>query len=230
MRIHVLQHVPFEGLAAIDPILNRLDADIVPVHLFDGDKAPPADATDAVIVLGGPMSVDDDPIYPWLGDEKRFLRDIIARNVPLLGICLGAQLIADALGAEVRKNPEPEIGWFPISKLPGADSTAIGRALPDQMTVFHWHGDTFGIPDGAIPLYQSQACRNQGFGIGNRIVGLQFHFEMTPDAVAGLVDHAADDLIEAPYVQTRDQLLADEQHFFENGLALESLVTTWLSK
>ena len=230
MRIHALQHVPFEGLAAIGPILNRPGTDVVPVHLFAGDKPPPADATDAVIVLGGPMSVDDDPVYPWLGDEKRFLRDSIARDVPLLGICLGAQLIADALGAAVRKNPEPEIGWFPISKRQGADNAAIGRALPDQMTVFHWHGDTFDIPDGAIPLYQSEACRNQGFAVGKRIVGLQFHFEMTPDAVADLVAHAADALIDAPYVQTRDQLLADEQYFIENGLALESLVKTWLSK
>ncbi len=230
MRIHALQHVPFEGLAAIGPVLDRLGSDVVSVRLFAGDRLPSADETDAVIVMGGPMGVDDGQAHPWLGNEKHFLRDVIDRDIPLLGICLGAQLIASALGAKVGKNPEPEIGWFPISKRPEADRTAIGQALPDQLTVFHWHGDTFDLPDDAVPLYHSEACRNQGFVAGRNIVGLQFHFEMTRDAVAGLVAHAADELVDAPYVQTRDQLLANERHFVENGLALESLVTTWLSK
>lgn len=230
MDIHYLQHVPFEGLGAIEGLMDNLGVALTPVRLYRGELPPPATRPQAVIVLGGPMGVSDATRYPWLAAEKRFLRSVLDRDTPVLGICLGAQLIADALGAAVYRNAQPEIGWFSIQRRPEARRSRLGRVLPERLTVFHWHADTFDVPPGAIALYASEACQNQGFVLDERIVGLQFHFEMTPHAVANLVEHSASDLVEAPFVQGRKKLLHRDAPYRENEAALRTLLNGWLAR
>lgn len=229
MHLYYLQHVAHEGLGAIEDLVKDLGVKLTPVRLYQGELPPRSSEMEALIVMGGPMGVADDDDYPWLTDEKRFLQEMLERDIPMLGICLGAQLIAHALGANVHRNPEPEIGWFPIQQRPEAQISTIGQSLPNQLTVFHWHGDTFDIPNRGIPLYSSVACRNQGFIFEERIIGLQFHFEMTPQSVADLVTHADADLINAPFVQKKEQILRSNAPFAENRHALKTMLSAWLS-
>ena len=170
------------------------------------------------------MGVHDEERYPWLAAEKQFISDAIDQGKRVLGICLGAQLLAQLLGAPVTRNRWLEIGWFPIEKRPEAAASAIGRGLPERLTAFHWHGDTFGIPDGAIPLYRSQACENQGFIFEERVVGLQFHLETTPASAAALVRNAADELISAPFVQSAREILGDSHDYAALNQAMASLL------
>jgi GMP synthase-like glutamine amidotransferase len=145
-----------------------------------------------LIVLGGAMSANDGEKFPFLIAELDWLRKAVRRNLPTLGICLGAQILAKALGAEVYRNAQPEIGWFEIELLPdaGNDRLFCGRAAKE--TVFHWHNDTFDLPAGAVQLAQSAACRQQAFRFGKNAYALQFHVEMVPDLMElWLREHAA---------------------------------------
>ena len=204
MHAHYFQHVPFEGLGAIEPWLLERGFKITRTAFFAGESPPSPENIDFLIVMGGPMSVNDEAIHPWLAGEKAFLRSLLATGKPVLGICLGAQLIASALGASVYRNSEPEIGWFPLEGLTVAD----GFGFPERFTAFHWHGETFDLPDGAIPLARTEACENQAFRLGDRVIGLQFHLETTSESAAALVEHCADELVEAPWIQDPDALLS----------------------
>lgn len=228
MRIFSIHHVPFEGLGAIGPEIRRLGHAATPVRLYAGEPLPDPARPQALIVMGGPMGVDDEADFPWLAPEKRFLDAILERGIPVLGVCLGAQLLAQALGATVRKNPHTEIGWFPIWRDPQATRSPIGACLPEEMTVFHWHGDTFDIPGGARRLCSSQACPNQGFVLDERVVGLQFHLETTPQVAQELVELCADRLVPAPFVQTAEQILFPEAPYAENEAVLGRILAQWL--
>jgi GMP synthase-like glutamine amidotransferase len=188
MRAHVLQHVPFEGPGSIGPWLERHGATVTTTRFFELEPLPEASDVDFVVALGGPMSANDEARLPWLVAEKRFLRDVIGREVPVLGVCLGAQLIAGSLGARVYRNPQKEIGWFPIT----TEADALG--LRDGLRVFHWHGET---------------CRHQAFRIGRHVIGLQFHLETTPAGARALVEHCRAELVPGPYVQTERAILAE---------------------
>ena len=213
MRVHTLQHVPFEGLAALEPALRAAGHEIAVTRLFAGEPLPSPDALDWLVVLGGPMSVHDESVHAWLAPEKRLVRRCIERERALLGICLGAQLIAEALGARVTRNREPEIGWFPIELAPGAEASRFGRALPPSAVAFHWHGETFEMPRGAVPLARSEACENQAFAFGERVLALQFHLETTPAAAASLIEHCKDELTPGRFVQAPEAMLADPARF-----------------
>jgi GMP synthase-like glutamine amidotransferase len=182
-RVLAFRHVPFEGLGRIEAALaaHRLDADYADLYLLD---APPVDAEayDALIFMGGPMSVNDD--LPYLRGEEGLIRDAIRRGIPVLGICLGSQLIAHALGVEVRRCARKEIGWFDIELTPAARRDPLFAGLANREIVFHWHGETFDLPEGAVLLASSERCRNQAFRLGESVYGLQFHPEVTPGMIA----------------------------------------------
>jgi GMP synthase-like glutamine amidotransferase len=206
MRVHVLQHVPFEGLGSIEAWLSHRGARVSYTRFFESAQLPPLADIDFVIVLGGPMSVNDERQLSWLRDEKHFIAEAIASNKVVLGICLGAQLIASALGARVYPGPEKEIGWFPVFAEPVVSGTFV---FPEYTEVFHWHGETFDLPSAAICLATSNACRNQAFQIGERVIGLQFHLETTPKSAEAIITHCVNELLpQSRYIQTESALLA----------------------
>lgn len=229
MHVLVFQHVPFEDLGAMAPWLDEHGARVQVIHQYEPDSGllPELSAVDLVIVLGGPMSVHDTTKYPWLDAEKAYIRSALHAKTPMLGLCLGAQLIAEQLSATVQKNHLPEIGWWPVywhraaqsiwpeqlsAMIPTAEdpvALTVAHSIEEVTRVFHWHGETFDLPDEAQSIAHSQACANQGFMYRNHVVGLQFHLEMTPDTVARLLREGADDLIESPYVATEQQIKSE---------------------
>ena len=201
MKLHWFQHVPFEGLGIIEDWANAHRAELSCTRLFVDEKPPAIDSFDGLIVMGGPMGIHDHGEHPWLVAEKEFIKQAIDAGKTVLGICLGAQLIADVLGATVYPGPQKEIGWFPVQRAANAP-----KLLPRELTVFHWHGDTFDLPRGAIRLASSAACENQGFIYNDRVVGLQFHMETTPGSMEALIENCGHELVDAPGIQTSEQM------------------------
>ena len=212
MRAHYLQHVPFEGLGSIEAWLRSAGYAISCTPFYSSTVLPSVEDIDFLVVMGGPMSVNDEADYPWLVEEKEFIRQFIATGKPVVGICLGAQLIACAMGGAVFANKEKEIGWFPITSVDsrGAD---IFR-FPESMTVFHWHGETFSLPPGSIRIAESAGCENQAFQLGNNVVGLQFHLETTPQSAQDIVANCSDELVAGKYIQSEQEILSipDQQY------------------
>ena len=213
MRIHYLQHVFFEDLSSIDLILRVKGHELTATHLYEGKQLPLVKEIDWLIVMGGPMGTYDEAKYPWLKAEKLFIKQAIESNKIVFGICLGAQLIAEVLGAKVYQNKHREIGWFDIIRSPEVDGTILSKVIPDQMEVFHWHGDTFDIPQGAKAIAASEACLNQGFIMDNRIVAFQFHLETTLQSASALINNCRDEMDKSQYVQTENEILSDNQRF-----------------
>ena len=225
--VQVLQHVPFEGPGSIGDWLEAQRADADVTRLFAGDPLPRADEIGALIALGGPMSVNDEDALPWLRPEKQLVRDVVARGIPVLGVCLGAQLIASALGARVYRGSAPEIGWFPVQGVPGV---APCFQFPPESLVFHWHGETFDLPDGAVRLARSAACENQAFQVGQNVVALQFHLETTLANVTSLVEHCRNELVPGPYVQSeRDLRTAPAERYAAINRSMQELLAYLLA-
>ncbi|MCW8859775.1 MAG: type 1 glutamine amidotransferase [Deltaproteobacteria bacterium] len=213
MNVHYLQHVPFEGLGSIEPILTAKGHRLTSTQLYRGEQLPDLDTFDWLIVMGGPMGIHEAFEYPWLGAEKEFIKQTIQNGKLVLGICLGAQLIADALGAQVRHHHQREIGWFDISCDPQSATSILAAAFPQKVEVFHWHGDSFDIPPEAVPLASSAACNNQGFIYADRVLALQFHLETTAASAQALIDNSGDELDGSDYVQTAPMMLANPERF-----------------
>ncbi len=203
MRVHVLQHVPFEGLAGIQRWLEAQGARVTATRFYENPALPALDQVDFVVALGGPMSVNDEAELPWLVDEKQFVRDAVAADKAVLGVCLGAQLISSALGGVVAPGPFKEVGWFPIRAVQSQGTFEF----PEELEVFHWHGETFSLPDGAQLLAESPGCKHQAFQLGRRVVGLQFHLEMTEASIERIVDNCRNDLTPGRYVARESELL-----------------------
>ena len=213
MKVHVLQHLPFEDLGNIDPNLKARGAEISYTRFFENPHLPALDGIDMVIAMGGSMSVNDEQKLPWLKLEKQFIRDAIKRDISVLGICLGAQLIASALGARVYRNPHKEIGWFPIRRIAAPDGNF---ALPQECLVFHWHGETFDLPEGSVRLAESDACRNQAFQLKRNVIGLQFHLETNSYNASALLENFRKDLRPGPYVQSETEIRAVPAAFYQS--------------
>lgn len=215
MRIHYLQHVPFEGLGSIENWAITRGHTLSLTRLYAGDPLPPLDRFELLVVMGGPMSIHDEADYPWLKAEKWFIQQVIDSGKPILGICLGAQLLADTLGGKVAAAGFREIGWFPITLDQEFADSNLGQRLPNPIQAFHWHGETFTLPPGCHPLAASEACHNQGFICHDRIIGLQFHLESTRMSTEALIENCADELDGSRWVQSADEILADDARFLE---------------
>jgi GMP synthase-like glutamine amidotransferase len=227
MHAHYLQHVPFEGLGRIEQWLEKAGYTTSCTRLFESAAFPPMDSIDLLIVMGGPMSVNDEDQFPWLAPEKQFVREMIRSGRLVLGICLGAQLIACAMGARVFKNREKEIGWFPIEGIVPDNDSAF--SFPSSMEVFHWHGETFELPTGAIHLARSRGCENQAFQIGQTVIGLQFHLETTPASMVEIINHCRDEIIPSRYVQTESDMLSAQPDQFRKINELMDKVLSFFS-
>jgi GMP synthase-like glutamine amidotransferase len=206
MRAHVFEHVSFEGPGSISHWLKDAGYEITYTRFLNSADLPALESIDLLVVMGGPMSVNDEDQYPWLAWEKKFICEMIRLGKPVLGICLGAQLIASAAGARVYPNPAKEIGWFPVQGLSSEDRSVF--SFPQSLDVFHWHGETFDLPPGAVRIAQSNGCKNQAFQLGRSAIGLQFHLETTPETAREIVVNCRDELTPSQYVQTEDEILS----------------------
>lgn len=228
MRAHCLQHAQAEGPAYIAEWLAVRDHELTITRLYESELLPEPSAIDLLVVMGGPMSANDDAAVPWLAAEVAFIRAVIDDGKPVLGVCLGAQLVARALGAAVRPNREPEIGWFPVR------ATTSGRedvfTFPAEQVVFHWHSDTFELPEGAVLLASSDACKNQAFQFGDSVISLQCHLEVTPVAVAGMTYAFGEQLRPGPHVQSGDDILRAPCAGYAAGNAVMSEVLAFLTR
>ena len=224
MRLHYLQHVPFEGLGSIETWAGRHGHSITVTRFHAGDALPSVDSFDGVVVLGGPMNIYEELKYPWLKNEKRFINGVIENGQPVLGICLGAQLVADVLGARIYQNEHREIGWFPIYKMQAAYRSVLSSFLPSAIEAFNWHGDTFDLPPGAIHLARSEACENQAFVYDERAVGLQFHLETTRNSAENLIEHCRNEIVDGPFIQTPEQILSQRAPFQQINRSMDSLL------
>jgi GMP synthase-like glutamine amidotransferase len=230
MKIHYFQHVPFEGLGSIEDWAIEKGHSLTATHFYENIKLPDIQDFDMLIVMGGPMGAYDEDKIEWLKTEKAFIKKAIDAKKKVLGICLGSQLIADVLGAKVYPNNQQEIGWFPIELSENAHNHPFFKGFPKKFTVFHWHGDTFDLPKGAIHLAQSPAAFQQAFVYENHVLALQFHFEMKESLIKGMLEEGDGGLKKAQYVQTGDEILAIKEYFEPNRLRLWSILEAFTRK
>lgn len=192
MRLHVLHHIPFEWLGTIEDWATGRGMPITSTRFFEEDRRlPDINAIDLVVSMGGPMGVYEGDIHPWIDEEKAFLRQAIAAEKHVLGICLGAQMIASALGAEVAAHPVREIGIFPVHLTPEGKAHPLLAGFPESLDVLHWHGDRFAIPVGAAHIAESAACPPQGFIYKDKVLAFQCHPEMTAQGLEALIENDA---------------------------------------
>ncbi|MFZ5465647.1 MAG: type 1 glutamine amidotransferase [Pseudomonadota bacterium] len=229
MNIAILQHMAHEGPGRIADWARDRGHATTTHQLHRGESLPEPDAFDLLVVLGGGMSVHDVADYPWLADERALIGDALSAGRQVVGICLGAQQIAHALGAKVQPNGEREVGFWPVRKL------AEGQPLPDELTVLHWHGDTFELPAGASLLATSAACRHQVFlAADGRALGLQCHLEATPGMVESFCREDAGYLIPPPgqgrWMQDAARMLAEQDAYGPMGAALFNLLDAFTAQ
>lgn len=192
MRINVFQHAPNEGPGVISEWAHQRGHEIYVYHPAQFNKLPTADETDMLVILGGPMSPNDD--LPWIAKERQLIKELLAQDKPMFGACFGGQQLAMTLGAKVKDAPVKEVGWAPVFL-----KSDVIPDLPEASTVLHWHQQMFTIPNGAQLFYSSAGLKEQGFVYGHRVVGLQFHFEPLADNVREIVvndgDYAAGSIL-----------------------------------
>ena len=219
MKLHYLQHVPFEDLANIEIWARERGHSISNTQLFNDEPLPEMDDFDWLIIMGGPMNIYEEQKYPWLTGEKKFIENAIDGGKIVLGICLGAQLIADVLGGTVYRDEYKEIGWFPVSLTQAAKKSPVFKNLPDKFAAFHWHGDTFNLPPECVKMAESGGCSNQAFEYDKRVIGLQFHLESSVDSIRRLIQNCGDEIVEGKYIQNSEEMLSNQGSLHEiNGL------------
>jgi GMP synthase-like glutamine amidotransferase len=211
MRIHSLQHVSFENLANIRKWAEKKGWPVSRTLLSAKESFPGLDDFDWLVIMGGPMNIYEETQHPWLAAEKSFITEAIKAGKVVLGICLGAQLIADVLGGKVTQNLHKEIGWYPVELTAAGEKSAVFASFPAQFPAFHWHGDTFAIPPGAVHLARSAACANQAFSYQERVIGLQFHLESSLEAIQLLSENCGDELEPGRYMQSAAEMASPSE-------------------
>lgn len=237
MRVHFLQHVSFETPGLIRTYAEEQGWSCSATHLYEqspsGPVLPRAEEMDCLVIMGGPMSAYDDDQISWLGDEKRLIDDAIRSGKKVLGVCLGAQLIAAVLGARVYPGKEKEIGWHPVWLTEaGLDSTFF-RQVPREFSPLHWHGDTFDLPKGANLLASSELTPQQAFSFGTTVLALQFHFEMRQGDAESIVRHCQAELDacrDHRFVQSGDEILKEAALFRESESSCRALLAAFFRK
>jgi GMP synthase-like glutamine amidotransferase len=231
MHVHYLKHVPFEGLGSMENMFVQRGCKLSRTCMYEDQSFPSIHDMDALIVMGGPMGVADDHQYPWLTLEKEFIESVIKRDISVLGICLGAQLIANVLGAAVVKNTHEEIGWFPVNRVDGQQGGLMDsrlEALPVSFDALHWHSDTFDIPDGASNFISSAACTNQGFTYGDATLALQCHLEMLPSTVQAIYQECGSADKTGTYITSLSDMLAPADKFQHASKILENILEAFI--
>ncbi|OGW58636.1 MAG: hypothetical protein A2Y48_05075 [Nitrospirae bacterium RIFCSPLOW2_12_42_9] len=211
----VLQHIDCEDLGTIEQAMIHRGISYRYVRLFDGDPLPEDIKNySGLIILGGPMNVYEEDVYPYLKGEDILIKEAIKRRIPVLGICLGGQLIAKATGAKVNKGTKKEIGWYDLLLTPGGKADKVFKNFPERLTVFQWHGDTFDIPSDATLLAGSVLFPNQAFRIGDNIYGLQFHLEVTQKMISRWINEYKDELSSLDYIDP-EKIIKDTDKYIK---------------
>ena len=239
LRIHALYHVDFEELSHIKQWADNRDHSITVTRFYKNEPLPAQDSFDWLVVMGGPMSIHDESDFQWLADEKSFIQQSINDGKTVIGVCLGAQLIADSLGAKVAPSGIKEVGWLPIQLTEQGLAHPLLADLPkNEFTVFHWHGDGFECPKGAMPIATSHTWANQGFvyqtskhkELGTWVLGWQCHFEVTNKSMVDMVSHGQTYIQEAMIdhpdsVQAADEILAlGDTYIADNNAWLSTIL------
>jgi GMP synthase-like glutamine amidotransferase len=210
LNIHYFQHVAFEGLGYIEKWALQKGHKLTSTKFYENYVLPRQEDFEWLIIMGGPMGVYDENKFPWLKKEKEFIKSAIEANKTVIGICLGSQLIAEVLGARVYPNAKKEIGWFPVSLTTKGKENYLLKEFPDSFTAFHWHGDTFDLPDNSVHLLESKACKHQAFLYKNNVLGLQFHLEITSDSLKEMIKNCKADLVNDTYIEDEQIILMKE--------------------
>lgn len=227
--ILIFRHVACEGPGYLGTVLEAHGLPYRVVAVDVGDPVPTTPDAAALVFMGGPMSVND-PL-PWIDRELDLIRQAVDRGLPVLGHCLGAQLISKALGATVGPNPVKEIGWHPVTWADTPGAAAWRGGLPDSVEAFHWHGETFTLPPGAELLLASAHCPHQAYALGDRVLALQFHVEMLPEMVREWSELYAEEVAAAdsPAVQDGAEMARDlERRCADLNRLADVLYGPWL--
>ncbi len=209
LRFQCFMHVPYEGPGVIADWARQHRHTLRYTRFYEGDPLPDPGKLDVLVIMGGPMDVIDERATPWMAEEIAWIIEYLESGKPVLGICLGAQLVARALGATVYAGKEKEIGWYPLQFHPAPVAPGMWRPLPDTRKVFHWHGDTFTIPEGATLIASSNSFPHQGFIYRDNVIALQFHLEVTRSQVREMVENGRQELTSGPSVQSEWEILEE---------------------
>jgi GMP synthase-like glutamine amidotransferase len=216
MKIQVLQHSALNTLGTIEEYARTKNHPLESTRFYKTKNPPSLDSFDLLIIMGGPMGIYDYEENPWLRDEKAFIKQAIEAGKTVLGICLGAQLLADVLGARVYENGHREMGWFPVMAVrTGENKPEFLKGLPEEITVFHWHARAFDLPAGAEHLFRSEGCKNQGFIYKGRVVALQFHPEVHEERVESMISRFGGESGNGPFIQRKEEMVGQEKYLAE---------------
>ena len=231
MHIHCFQHAPFETPGTILEWAKQNKHLISFTYFFQENFSIPAlEEIDALLIMGGSMNVNEEEKYHWLKAEKQFIKEAIDAEKKVLGICLGSQLIAAALGASVYKGKEKEIGFFPIKFTREALQHPLFNHFRNPYTLFHWHSDTFDLPAGAQLIASTEVCNHQAYLIGEHVLGLQFHFEMNETVLEEMIKHDGYELEEkSKFIQTKDEIRSSFFNLQDNKTDLFHLLTKFFA-
>jgi GMP synthase (glutamine-hydrolysing) len=242
MNVLVLQHIACEPPGVYEDVLVERAATIHRVELDEGEPLPDWREFDAIVAMGGPMSVNDDSELPWLSAEKSVIAEAVRAGTPFFGACLGVQLLAVSLGGEVSPGPAPEVGLLPVFLTDAASSDPVFAPLPRELLTLQWHGDTFSLPEGAVLLASSPAYPNQAFRWGASAYGVQFHLELSremveewtrvpayADALAAVLGPGSETALVDELATHADGLRAHGRHLFERWVDLFAPVARGLS-
>ncbi len=229
MKILVIQHSAADPPAEAAVVLDRLGCDVRIVRIDRGEAIPETVDADMLMMFGGAMSLTSPDPPPWLAQEKALIRRYVDEGQRVLGICLGAQILASALGANVRRNAQPEVGWHKIEVVDAPKRSKLADLFPRELTVFQWHQDTFEIPPGGVRLMRSTACRNQAFIVDDRILGCQFHMEANAKTVRTFLAVSSLWKQSGTFVQSESEITAGiERYLSEQNLALQNVLARFL--
>ena len=231
-KVMVLQHVAWEVLGSLDPLLKQNGFRIRYVNFGrTPELVPNLEKYEGLIILGGPMSVNDTKRFPHLSLEIKLIEQALKEDIPILGICLGAQLMAKALGAKIKKMPVQEIGWYPVQVNRQGASDRILSPIKNSQRLFHWHGDTFEMPKGCHSLASSEICENQALRVSKKAYGFQFHLEVDEKMIKRwlTVPSHKKDIAQLRGLVQPKMILQDTQTYFDENLNVANQVfSNWL--
>ncbi len=225
MKIHLLRHWDINDFSTISEWAEDMEHSIDKTSVHKNEELPGPEDFDWLIILGGLTDPGDEDINPWLKAEKKLIKQAIELKKTVLGIDLGALLIAQVLGAEVYRNKYPEIGWQPVKLTEDAKKSDVFGSFPEWFSVFQWHTNIFDLPEGAVKIAGNDACGNQAFEYKGHVFGVQFHPEFTGESIRGIVDKHGDMIIGGDFIQPKEEIITEHCLLRETDALVDLLLS-----